>query len=119
MPKTWTIIIKFNNGHHIEQARITLGPIELENNQKIRDVIDKDMLAKLAELKWQGFGLWAYHVAITKDTQFEAVEHQLTEDGVVQFDCEDHVCHYRQIHPNAPFLKKFKKPEDNKIQVSI
>jgi len=95
--ETWAITILFNNSSHQEVSRLVMDPQTISGAKGVRDHVDEQMMARLGEMQWKGFGLWCGHEAVTKETIFDDVNYQRKADGTISFDCEDHNCQYRAI----------------------
>jgi hypothetical protein len=84
----WEVEIIFHNSKHEVVSRLKYERQIFSGSDRIRDRLDPLMMQRLRELSWPGFGLWAGHEPVTKETTFQDVAYQRKADGTMKFDCE-------------------------------
>jgi hypothetical protein len=93
----WKISIVFHNSSHTVVSVVDLLPTSYSGTEKIEDVVYPAMLERVRQLNWKGFGLWAQHEPIYKQTILDEINYQRKSDGAITLDCEDHACNYRAV----------------------
>lgn len=94
--KTCNIVILFKNSQHVVTDTLELEK-QISGNENIHELIDDKMLPKLYEMKWPGYGLWAQHEPVTKETIWDDLAYQCKKSNKLVLDCENHNCTYRAI----------------------
>ena len=92
----WKIKINFHNKTHDIMAIVDMDGYYY-GTETIEQIVYPSLMKKLAELKWGGFGLWAQHEPIYKQTILDEISYQRSADGSIRLDCEDHNCRWRSI----------------------
>ena len=92
----WRIEIQLRNSNH-EVLQTIHHEGEYDYSDIVRDKLDQYFIPELNKLKWCGFGLWSYHVAIEKTTIFAELNFLRESKGEIVLQCEDHNCQWRAM----------------------
>jgi hypothetical protein len=103
MSSKWKIEVHFHNREHETVAVLKLPESEYCGTETIEQVVYPAMTKKIVELNWEGFGLWAGHEPIFKQTILDEVNYQRVSGSIV-LDCEDHDCKWRAVM--VPVIKE-------------
>jgi hypothetical protein len=94
--KLWHITVQCRNSQHQVAATLQVTH-EQKDNETLQAVLGDKLVAKLREMQWQGYGLWAQHEAIFLSTTLDDINYQRDAKGNITLQCENHACHYRAI----------------------
>lgn len=97
MGSPWRITVHFHDKEHRLVSEMTFPETEYEGTETLRDVVYPELLGRIRELRWRGYGLWAGHEPLYEHTTLDEVNYQRSGDGRIQLDCEDHNCKSRSI----------------------
>ena len=100
---------KLSSRYHVKlllkNPALNLCPItgRFTGTETLEQIIYPIMIKKLNDLDWNGFGLWAQHEPVFKQTILDEINYQRSADGLITLDCEDHNCLFRAI--TVPLVK--------------
>lgn len=92
----WKIRIELRNEDHAS-VKVIEHEGEYSYSDVIRDKLDPLFLPVLKELAWPGFGLWCWHIAVTKSTTFAEINFLRDSEKKVTLQCENHNCQWRAM----------------------